>query len=208
MNLQKRTLIKDGQWFQPRMAERKVYYFYEYVAQYISTCVGFEGVEALRRSAYDHRQYVKTREPGEAWIKPVMKAINVSRTKVPDRPSDLCKTPPSLVVSAKARDVLEPIAGTRTEFLPVEVEDGPDIYWISAPIFAEAFNRELSKVSGLDGVITSIDRPVLNGAEIPENQGFLTLDRNAFMPVFSSQIAAAIREHDLYGISMRQIEVV
>lgn len=208
MNLQKKTLIKDGQWFQPRMAERKVYYFYEYVSSDVSTCVGFEGVEALRRSGYDHRQYVKKRKPGEAWIKPVMKAISVRRTKVPDRPSDLCMTPPSLVVSAKARQVLEPIAGTCTEFLPVEVEDAPDIYWISAPICAEAFNRELSKVSGMDGVITSINRPVLNGAAIPKDQGFLALDRNYFMPVFSSQIAAAIREHDLYGIAMRQVDVV
>ena len=137
-----------------------------------------------------------------------MKAISVSRTKVPARPSDLCMTCPSLVVSARAREVLEPIAGPCTEFLPVEVEDAPDIYWISAPISAEAFNRELTKVSEMDGVITSITRPVLNGAALSEGQGFLALDHNYFMPVFSSQIATAIREHNLFVIAMRQVDVV
>lgn len=208
MPVKRGILIEDGAWFQPRMLERKAYYFYDYLKSYKKDCVGLEGVEALRRSRYDHRQYVMARMASEAWIKPVMEAISVRRSKLPDRPSDLCMTTPSLVVSEKARDILEPLAGTDTEFLPVEVEGGPDIYWISAPLVPGAFNRELSNVSGLDGRVDSINRPVLNVSGIPANQNFLALDRNYFMPVFSRQIAAAIQEHGLYGIGMRKIDVV
>lgn len=208
LSVKKAALIEDGQWFQPRMLERKIYYFYDYSTSYKETNFGLEGVEALRRSRFDHRQYVMTRKAGDAWIKPVMKATSISRTKTPDRPSDLCMTAPSLVVSERAKDILEPLSGSGTEFLAVEVEDGPDIYWVFAPMVPEALCKEKSNISEIRGVITTINHPVLNRSAIPSDQSFLALDHNYFMPVFSSRIAAAIREHDLYGIGMRQIDVI
>ncbi|MDF1670820.1 MAG: hypothetical protein P1U83_14515 [Roseovarius sp.] len=190
-------------WYWPRLPERKVYDY----ACYVGGADDHTGDEALRRSSYAHGTWIMNRTPETPWIAPLMDLGCVRKGKTSPRPTDLFLITAGLLLSERAREVLAPLAGPMVGFLPVEVVNGPQLWWAMGPVVPQALDLETSRVTIMFDKLTSITQPVLFRDKMPE-AGFVSLNPRHASPVLSAKIADAIKEADLYGLDLRPVEEV
>lgn len=194
-------------WFEPQILEGVLFDIAMYAGK-PGNPEGYEGTEALRRNSFEHDQWVQQRAAGGDWITPLLKVGCIDMSKTSPRTTHIVLMTRNLLVTDYAKHILSPVAGPDTEFLPVDVVDGRSLHWVYAPIVPAALNEEKSNISRQLGKMTSINRAVLNGSEIPDSCGFLSLSQTARTPVMSEAVTKAICENDLFGIGLREIEVI
>ena len=179
----------------------------------------FDGVEALRRSSSDFWRFAKSRRRPEVqynvkpapWIAPLMLREH-TQMEAPEivvqeaRASDIECTSVYLLISERARAVLEPLMPENTEILPVEVENSDDVFWVRPICIERALDVEKSYASILQGSSTIYERPVVLSRELNGENIFCFRESNP--PIFSEKFVDAIKANDLYGVSFREIEVV
>ena len=190
-------------WYWPRPLEGVLFDY----ARYAGGAADFEGVEALRRDTFAHRQWLMNRTPGDPWIVPLMNLRCVYMSMTAPRETDVYMTPETLILNQRALDVLGGLAGPGVTFQPVDTTDGRRLFWTDAPIVPEALDTDLSRLSVMKGEIRSIDQPVLRKTAIPEGLGFLSLLASRSMPAISTAVVQAMRNADLFGIDIRAIEL-
>lgn len=190
-------------WYWPRPLEEVLFDY----ALYVGGDKDYDGDEALRRNEYEHGTWIKNRGAEAPWITPLMELKCVNTRKSAPRPTDLFLITRGLLLSERAREVLAPLAGPGVDFLPVEVVNGPQLWWAMGPVVPEALDLETSRVTIMFDKLTSITQPVLFRDKMPK-AGFVSLDPIRASPVLSAKIADAIKEADLYGLDLRPVEEV
>ena len=202
-------------YYQPRVLEEEVF-----MLNFVGNYEAFEGAEALRRSSVDFRQFAKSRIRPEKqyrvkagpWIIPLMRRefsrVNATKNQILNaRTTDIQGHGSVLLISERAKNVFAPLMPENTEFLPVEVENSDDVFWVRPICIERALDVEKSYASILQGSSTVYERPVLIGEKLRGDHLFCYREIGN-KPVFSEELVDAIKANDLYGVSFREIEVV
>jgi len=198
-------------YYQPRIVEEN-----HLMLNFSGNHRAFDGAEALRRSALDFHWFANHRirpeleygVQGGPWIVPLMRRENTrlgaaKKGRPAEKETDIQYNGSVLLISIRAHDVFAPLVPVNTEFLPVEVENADNVFWVRPVCHDDVLDTAASYSSGGP----QFEKPVLIGSKLTGDNLFC-FGKNANPPVFSERLVHAIAEAGLYGVTFREVPVI
>lgn len=166
---------------------------------------GYEWALPVDRGDFKTFRALRARSPGDPWHPVWMFLLAVDEEGQPRRKADLPWLGSyALVVTRRAREVLAEVVGEDAEVLPLDCDDGEDLWLVSARLTLDALDVGSSGIRRFsNGKIMSVDRYVfkeesvggLRCFRVPQEPGMFVTD----------EVVTAVRDAGLRGTTFRRL---